>query len=614
MLARWSRHVCSIALRSKTPREIPYRTSSLPDHQPGANTTTRSFGSNKKRKKRRQNKKSGRFSGIDEKRRRKDLLRHKGLHLAAQWKRVLSATDYWFSEANLLTDEFLRTTLWKHHGWIPVSVLLTFPKFHYWTSEQLLVDAFSSSAAKRFPLIYSRKLCQHPQSIRGSGQSRQSAPRLEPLSTPSDDAGSSSDERPETTAHDGSALEDSDATGDDDESFADEDDDLYDWGSKPDEDDDLYDWGSTPDDEDDIRVYAAPTVPRALEANKGRNDVTFRDTDHNTTEPYHMDEACADDDRAFINPFQLDDVIDTEQDVKYALVTHRRITKELLESLERGGTEDESDVDEEGEETPKEAEVEKPMVGSRTTKRYSTERSVHIVKKASQLPAVCKDLDASTRAFAKRMAGNDNNGQDNACAIGMDVEYCTLEFDIRNTLPALIQLSSPDPEGPVVLIWIDKFPDHGKTMLSDADCGPLIELLSDPTLLKVGVGVTKDADHLAKWWDLTKKDKQLVFGGLAEIADETGKAYSLQELCYSKLGLKLLKMKDLDAKKKRDRKRKGKRVKTSHWRVQGMTPDMRQYAVNDAACSIDVWKEIHGFRVHGDSHGRKTVINEEEMY
>jgi 3'-5' exonuclease len=75
--------------------------------------------------------------------------RKRGLHIAAQWKRILSKCDYWWSSANLPTDDFLKSTLRKHDGWCPICTLLTFRSFQQWvTSPRTIVDALTSSAAE----------------------------------------------------------------------------------------------------------------------------------------------------------------------------------------------------------------------------------------------------------------------------------------------------------------------------------------------------------------------------------------------------------------------------------------------------------------------------------
>ena len=91
----------------------------------------------------------------------KKLKRQRNLHPAAKMKRVLSASDYWFSRTNLITDFFMREQLKLYDGYIPLSVLLTFPKFQYWTDLQLLYDSFTNPAAHRFRLIIDKKRFDH---------------------------------------------------------------------------------------------------------------------------------------------------------------------------------------------------------------------------------------------------------------------------------------------------------------------------------------------------------------------------------------------------------------------------------------------------------------------
>jgi hypothetical protein len=50
--------------------------------------------------------------------REQKLKRQKNLHPAAKMKRVLSATDYWFSDVNLRTDAHLQGQLHLHKGYV----------------------------------------------------------------------------------------------------------------------------------------------------------------------------------------------------------------------------------------------------------------------------------------------------------------------------------------------------------------------------------------------------------------------------------------------------------------------------------------------------------------
>ena len=223
-------------------------------------------------------------------------------------------------------------------------------------------------------------------------------------------------------------------------------------------------------------------------------------------------------------------------------------------------------------------------------RKYSSERIVRVIKNAKQLNAFCRDLNESL---------NSNNTKDDvgdSRAVGFDVEYCSLEMDIRGTLPAMLQLASPNPKGPVGLIWLDKFPNHGKDMIGDPKYEDLLSILSSPDISKVGVGVTKDAKHLAAWWGISDNDHiDYYFSGMTDLEsefDDRVNEKTLQDMCESVLGRRLPKMKEQNAKKNKKKRKKGKKVKTSHWRRDDLTKDMKDYAADDASCSIDVWQHI----------------------
>jgi hypothetical protein len=82
-------------------------------------------------------------------------------HDAAKWKRILSASDYWFSDINLRKDAVLRNILKRYHGYVPVKIFLSFPKFHYWTDGPLLVHAFKS-AEDRYKVRFDPNLWRPP--------------------------------------------------------------------------------------------------------------------------------------------------------------------------------------------------------------------------------------------------------------------------------------------------------------------------------------------------------------------------------------------------------------------------------------------------------------------
>ena len=75
-----------------------------------------------------------------------------------------------------------------------------------------------------------------------------------------------------------------------------------------------------------------------------------------------------------------------------------------------------------------------------------------------------------------------------------------MEMDIRGNLQAMLQLASPEPNGVVGLIWLDKFPNHGKDMINDKGYEEFRSLLNDSSISKVGAGASADARNLAMWW------------------------------------------------------------------------------------------------------------------
>ena len=123
------------------------------------------------------------------------------------------------------------------------------------------------------------------------------------------------------------------------------------------------------------------------------------------------------------------------------------------------------------------------------------------------------------------------------------MEYCSLELDIRDGLPAMLQLAAPG--GPVVLIWLDKLQDHGRRILVEPECAPLAGLLADPSIHKVGVSIQSDCTRLAEWWG-DYGDPLFEFRGvkdLRSLPDPRLHGASLKEMCTRVLGRTLPKRK-----------------------------------------------------------------------
>ena len=195
-------------------------------------------------------------------------------------------------------------------------------------------------------------------------------------------------------------------------------------------------------------------------------------------------------------------------------------------------------------------------------------------------------------------------------ADGFDVEYCSLGIDIRGNLPAMLRLASPGHNGPVGLIWLDKFPNHGKDMIGRQHETPghkeLFSILRDSSNPKVGVGSSLDARNLVAWWGMTIPG----YGGLVDLEDEVFcgqidpqlNVDSLKDLCASVLQKNLPKIKEKNRVKNKAKRKAGHIVKTSHWRRDDLTKEMKIYAAADASASIDIWLHLQQqLEVDGDS-------------
>lgn len=192
--------------------------------------------------------------------------------------------------------------------------------------------------------------------------------------------------------------------------------------------------------------------------------------------------------------------------------------------------------------------------------KYKSQRTVQVIQKPGQLLSFCRDLRKSL-------------GRSEHLALGFDVEYCTLEMDIRGTLPAMLQLASAEDDGPCGLIWLDKFPNHGKDVIrarhEEKAYAELLSILEDSTISKVGSGISKDARHLADWWGINDPDfVHYYFTGMFDLEDElldfqeysiTEGAKSLQDMCASVLQKDLPKLKEKNSQRKKKKRKQGRR-------------------------------------------------------
>ena len=230
-------------------------------------------------------------------------------------------------------------------------------------------------------------------------------------------------------------------------------------------------------------------------------------------------------------------VVDDGSDLlKYALVRHRRKTLDIINSLSDVPDDDDMGDDDMGDdyefneldsplhdddddddllvlpEGPPRKPVKFKKPQTKHLPKYTSQRKVHVIKNPAQLRAFCIKLKKSLERYSTSSANSNNNTNattTKTTAIGFDVEYCTLEMDIRNTLPAMLQLASPqgDQAGIVGLIWLDKFPDFGRQVMnnsgdsnSDDSYADLLSILSDPHILKVGVGTCLQKNRQPYGW------------------------------------------------------------------------------------------------------------------
>jgi hypothetical protein len=264
--------------------------------------------------------------------------------------------------------------------------------------------------------------------------------------------------------------------------------------------------------------------------------------------------------------------------VKDGMVRHRKVGLQTLDEWEE--SDDEEDIDEdsedENEEGMPEEEMKEIVPSPRKLKKYKTKRPAIVVRRQKEIRHACDQLRRSVEKCVAQWG-------EEASAIGFDVEYARQEVDIRNNLPAMLQLAAPAKDGPIVLIWLDKLPDYGKGVLLDEKYEPLRTLLADSRIRKVGVEASGDARHLAEWWGINDKAYVNHFiSGIVDLEDDIPctnmERRSLKDMTALVLERNLPKIKS-----------KRKDAKKAFWRAEKLTDMMKEYAANDAAAGIDIW-------------------------
>jgi len=205
---------------------------------------------------------------------------------------------------------------------------------------------------------------------------------------------------------------------------------------------------------------------------------------------------------------------------------------------------------------------------------------------------------AEADALAARLAAQlDVAGRSWPAALGFDIEYGAMEGSGRWHPPALLQLAAP--RGLVGVVWLDRLPELGRRLFA---CAPaLTALLTEPGVLKVGVGSVADAQALVDF----AGEPTTVLPGVLDLNDlppgvaaAAGMGFQLDGRfqrclagwCRELLGAKLLK-----------RKRRSIGAAASAppphgggWRPEaGPLPlDLLTYAAEDAAAALGVWEEL----------------------
>jgi len=205
---------------------------------------------------------------------------------------------------------------------------------------------------------------------------------------------------------------------------------------------------------------------------------------------------------------------------------------------------------------------------------------------------------AEADALAVRLAAQlDVAGRSWPAALGFDIEYGAMEGSGRWHPPALLQLAAP--RGLVGVVWLDRLPELGRRLFA---CAPaLTALLTEPGVLKVGVGSVADAQALVDF----AGEPTTVLPGVLDLNDlppgvaaAAGMGFQLDGRfqrclagwCRELLGAKLLK-----------RKRRSIGAAASAppphgggWRPEaGPLPlDLLTYAAEDAAAALGVWEEL----------------------
>lgn len=547
------------------------------------------------------------------------LKRQKNLHPAGKYKRVLSQCDYWFKASNLVNDRFLVMELAAHNGWCRLSTLSSFPRFKYWGTPNVLAEAFAAPGAERYDLdgdmVRPRVLRDYaPSGLTLEEASDDDLASLHELLGGFEDDISrwkredvvdvltSDDEILAELAIQSNAWVEALPLAFQDVGRREElreicDDFEYDLLDNVDEaycDEDIVDLGFA---EFTDRFGSPEARRRTIEDARFWKRIQGMDIFNEllASDPATARQCVAVALRRMkTNKFERlaarfashhlasnrDSVVKSIERHMYRRNSGFRIPiptvnpfafGEIIEHvgsrtrLRRHDKEDATDVWDDDFDVSLRDEVDDEALlktARKSLPRFTHGAAIHVASSPRQVEA--------TVAALRQSVGSDTS-------IGFDVEYATLETDLR-MLPAMVQLATLDY---VVLVWLDKLPDHGARELHPDR--PLGALLADPSLVKVGNGARADAANLEAYSYGVLRTQSV-----HDLAFE--RATSLAELVQIFLGKNLPKRKVALGRNSKAGKAASKKA---HWRAAQLTTAMRRYAADDAVASLAVWRAMN---------------------
>lgn len=511
----------------------------------------------------------------------------------AQYKRILSCLQFWFGHQNLASDDFILKEMVANHGWMPISALMTFPRMKWAHGrESLVVKALMTEGVgdKKY------EVCSDPSEVpfccdEGVEDQRSlfkwdghSVVAFRPLyfgKIYNEVFGKLMDGNWETKemGDDDLAKRDSDKdsgrnqVGDDVLIDLDEDEDEY-------EDDDRRvqyrrNWEDAP--EDNLRF--------ALQLLQEVRAVSTVDTDLLEEEELLLD---PDDDHALdfesceIEAMDRWELVEAIENLLPTGVGDAFVFTAVLKAA--------SDIKSKGGRRKAKAKIDADADENKETNDMKGKQADLVPFEFNGSVQVCqtyKQAETTLQRLLQELrgkGGGDGAGDGSVAICGFDVEFCSLESDIRS-LPAMVQFAT---ETRAVLIWLDKLPMHGKLIFEEVPS--FGELLGDEKILKAGCGSTKDAQRLLEWCSGEWGSGISEVKGVVELAGGPKKV-GLQDLCS-------LVLKKSFPKRKHTGKKQSKESKKAYWRAPTLTSHMRQYAVDDVAVAVSVWHEQNGADEH----------------